>query len=473
MNGHRYRNGNGNGNGYGNGYGAPWASGGHPGTRPRLHGTRRCDVAVVGAGLTGLSTAVELLELDPDLRVVVLEADQVAAGASGRGTGLLGPRVGPSLTVARRRYGDDVARTAHLWSVAAVEHVLDLVRRHGISCDLTPGSQLVVARDEKAAEAQRREADAARALGLPVPLVAPVARHALPTVAAGAGAGSGAGYLGGLRYAPAATLDPAALTEQLARIGERNGLTIFERSRVRDIRRGLLTTVATDDGEIVADHVVMAVNAFGAAPGAPRGVVGVRVQAGVTGKLPQEAVAALDGLRTEPLIEHGELSPYFRLTTDGRIVVGGGAVRRGPHGSLAPCPVRLGEAVRALSPALADAEIESAWAGPVAMTLDGLPVVGHHPGDPRFYHAGGCNGHGLAVSVYNGAHLARWIVGGDRHHPSSALPWLRPKAPWVPRGRLVDRVLDRYLAHLTATATTASASASARDRVPSHSRTHP
>ncbi|MCY0920565.1 MULTISPECIES: NAD(P)/FAD-dependent oxidoreductase [unclassified Streptomyces] len=429
-----------------NGSGTPWASGEDTAPRPRLHGRRRCDVAVVGAGLTGLSTAVELLELDPDLRVVVVEADHVAAGASGRGTGLLGPRVGPPLRVARRRYGDDVARAAHLWSIAAVRHVLDLVRRHEIACDLTPGSQLVVARDEKAAEEQWREADAAGALGLPVALVE---RDELPAVAAR--------HLGGLRYGEAATLDPAALTGQLARIGEQRGLTVFERSPVRAVRRGLLTTLATDDGEIVADHVVTAVNAYGAAPGAPAGVVGLRVQAGVTRKLPPEALSALDGLHTEPLIEHGELSPYFRLTLDGRLVVGGGAVRRGPFGSVAPAPGRLRAAVRSLSPTLADVEIESSWAGPIAMTRDGLPIVGRHRDDPGLLHAGGCNGHGLAVSAYNGAQLARRIVEGAGDDLPFALPWVRSKGPWVPRGRLADRVLDRYLAHLGAEAGRSSA----------------
>lgn len=423
------------------GYGTPWESSGYTTTRPRLQGTHRCDVAVIGAGLTGLSTAVELLELDPDLDVVLVEADHVAAGASGRGTGLLGPRVGPPTAVARRRYGDDVARASYLWSAAAVQHTVDLVRRLGISCDLVPGTQLVVAADEKAAEDQWREAEAARALGLPVSLVE---QDELPPVAAR--------YHSGLRHGPAATLDPAALTGQLARAGEQRGLRIFERSTVRRVRRGLLLSVVTDDGVVVADDVVIAVNAFSSVLGAPTGVIGVSVQAGVTQKLPPEAVEALDGLLTEPLIEHGELSPYFRLVPDGRVVVGGGAVRRGPFGSLAPAPGRLRAAVRALSPALADMEIESSWAGPVAMTRDGLPVIGHHPEDPHLHHAGGCNGHGIAVSVQHGAQLARWIVNGVRDNPPSALPWVRPKAPWVPRGRLADRALDRYLAHLTAAA---------------------
>lgn len=425
-----------------NGSAVYWTADEAAGTRDRLRGVHRCDVVIIGGGLSGLSTAVELLGLNPDCRVAVVEADRVAAGASGRATGLLGTRIGPPLTVARRRFGDEVARAAYAWSIAAVRHVLDLVERHRIPCDLVAGSQLIAADDAKGAEAQRREADAALALGLAVSYVD---RASLPALAAEAG------YTSGLRYAPAATLDPAALTRELARIGERRGLAIFERSPVRAIGRGSPATVSTDGGQVVADRVVVAVNAFGVVSGVPAGVVGLRVQAGVTEKLSLEALAALDGLRTEPLIGYRELSPYFRLTADGRIVVGGGAAVRGVNGSTAPAPATLRAAVRRLSPALAAVEMESAWAGPIGMTRDGLPVVGRHPSDPRVFYAGGCNGHGLAFSVHNGAQLARWLAAGGRDHPSPALPWIRPKAPWIPRGRIVDRLLDRYLAHLTAT----------------------
>ncbi|URN13527.1 FAD-binding oxidoreductase [Streptomyces radiopugnans] len=288
---------------------APWAAG-QEATRPRLRGRRRCDVAIIGAGLTGLSTALELLTLAPESRVVVVEADRVAAGASGRGTGLLGPRIGPSLQVARRRYGDETARAAHLWSVAAVRHVLDLVERHRIACDLTPGGQLVVAADELTAAHQYREHQAALVLGLSPDHVEFVDGDLLP--------GYAERYGSGLRYGPAATLDPAALTEQLARTGEQLGLVVHENSQVRRVRQGLLNTVVTDSGELVADHVVVTVNAYGDSLAvAPSGVLAVRAQAGVTQKLSESQLAELAGLSEEPLIEHGEVAPYFRLTPDG------------------------------------------------------------------------------------------------------------------------------------------------------------
>lgn len=421
------------------GPGLPWAA--IEGSRERLRGTRRFDVAIVGAGLTGLSTALRLLELDPDRRIAVIEADRVAAGASGRGTGLLGPRIGPALRVARRRYGDEAARAAYLWSVSAVRHVRELAESYEIPCDLVPGRQLIAASTWEEAAAQEREADAARALGLDIELVY---GPAMPAVAGR--------YKSGLRYEPAATLDPAALTGHLARAGEQRGLTIFERSPVRGLRLGLLATVTADDGAVVADHLVLATNAFGF-PGSPAGIVGVRVQAGVTEKLPDAVRGELASLAAEPVIGHGELSPYFRLTCDGRLVVGGGAIERGIYSSAAPAPGRLQAAVARLSPLLRDIRIEAAWAGPIAVTADGLPVIGRRPDDPNVYHASGCNGHGLAATIYGGAQLADWIVYGPDTPAAGAatgiaLPWVRPRPPWIPRGRIADRILDGYLGRL-------------------------
>lgn len=417
------------------GLGPPWV--GVEDSRDRLRGTRRYDVAIIGAGLTGLSAAVHLLELDPNRLVAVIEADKVAAGASGRGTGLLAPRIGPPLRIARRRYGDDRARAAYLWSVSAVRHVLGLAERHQIPCDLTIGSQLVVASGPAEAGEQEQEEGAARALGLDIE---PVPGPELPPVASR--------YASGLRYAPAATLDPAALTSHLARIGERRGLTIYERSPVHDVQLGLLATLTTGHGAVVASHVVIATNAFGF-PGSPAGVVGVRVQAGVTEKLSDAMLTAVASLAKEPVLGHGKLSPYFRLTSDGRLVVGGGAIQRGIYGSAAPRPGRLRAAAAGLSGALRDVRLEATWAGPIAVTRDGLPVTGRHPDDPDVYYASGCNGHGLAACVYTGAQLAAWIVQGHDTPPEPSLPWLRPRPPWVPRGRLTNRVLDGYLKHLT------------------------
>ncbi|MGV9680328.1 NAD(P)/FAD-dependent oxidoreductase [Nocardia sp. NPDC003482] len=413
---------------------------------PPLRGRDRCDVAVVGAGLTGLSTALAILERDPGARVVVLEARRVGAGASGRGTGLLGPRVGPSLTAWRRRHGDGVARAAHLWSVRAVAHAIDVIRRHGLDCDLVVGGQLVVARDAAAAAALRREAEAASALELPI---AAVPSGDLPEIARR--------YRRGLRYPEAATLDPGALTAELARRCAELGARIHEGSAARSLRHGTPPSVVTADGELVADRIVLCVNAFGSPRiETPSGVLGFRVQAGATAPLSGPELAAVESLRAEPIIESGDPAPYFRLMSDGRLIVGGGAVLRGVDGHTAPYPERLRGALAGLSPHLAAVRLDAAWSGPIAVTRDGLPVLGRHRGDDRILHASGCNGHGLAVCLRHGAHLADLVLGREIHPLMSALPWLRAAGPWIPRGALVDRTLDRYLAHLSAAFTDAA-----------------
>ncbi len=404
-------------------------------TRPPLVGVRSCDVAVVGAGLAGLSTAVALSELGAS-SVVVVDAEHVAAGASGRGTGLLGPRLGPGLVGTRKRFGDDVTREIYRWSAAAVRRSVAMIEQYGLACELVTGSQLVVAGDRDAAVGQLDEAGAAADLGLDdISFVAP---GQLPAHASG--------YRSGLRYDGAATVDPAALTCELARVAEARGVTIYEGSPVRLLRRGTATTIVeTGAGTLIAGRVVVAVNAYGAGLRLTPGVVGLRVQAGASAPLTAGAAAALQGLRTEPMIEAGTLNAYYRLTSDGRVLVGGGATARGIAGSAPLSPRYLDAALQRLHPELAQARIASSWSGPIGMTLDEYPVLGCDPANPDVAFAGGCCGHGLAYSLQAGAHLARWAGAGTE----LALPWSRVAGKKLPASPLTNFALDRYLAHVS------------------------
>ncbi|MFE2437505.1 NAD(P)/FAD-dependent oxidoreductase, partial [Streptomyces sp. NPDC059409] len=115
-------------------------------TQPQLHGVVTADVAVVGAGLAGLSCAYHLAERAPGLDIAVVDAEHPAAGASGRGTGLLGPRAGPAVDRAVRRFGPQTARRMHRASERAVRDVLALCARLDVPCGLRLGEQLVATR---------------------------------------------------------------------------------------------------------------------------------------------------------------------------------------------------------------------------------------------------------------------------------------------------------------------------------------
>jgi glycine/D-amino acid oxidase-like deaminating enzyme len=423
--------------------------------------------------LLGLSTAVHLIERDPGLDVVVLDAGEVATGASGRGTGLLGPRVGPAVDRARERYGDEVARRMYLASVEAVHRVRDLVSRLDIRCGLRDGDQFVVAASEHGAQALSRQAAGYRELGLDVPVLSGAQLRDRVDVP----------YRLGLCYRDAATLDPAALTRGLADTARRHGVRLYPYTPVLGLARhgrvpgltlgserqklgswpaasGLRSAATREDvalqatgpgeqserqklGVLRARTVVLAVNAYAPALRRPAGgVLPLEVSAVATGPLDPATYAALGGPDGYAVVDVHPMAPYFRTTPDGRLIAGGG---RPTLTGGRPADQRwLADAVRALHPRLRQVEMAYAWHGRIGMTGDGLPVVGRVAGQPDVWYAGGCNGHGLAMSVAHGAHLADILTGA----PGPDLPWYRDRAPWLPVGGPARPLLRGYLAAL-------------------------
>ncbi|MFI9332387.1 NAD(P)/FAD-dependent oxidoreductase [Kitasatospora sp. NPDC052868] len=379
-----------------------------------VQGTVTADVAIVGAGLTGLATAYRLVRRDPSLDIVVLDATGPAAGASGRGTGLVGPRIGPAIDKARKRFGDETARACYLASEDWVRQTVDLVGELGADCGLTVGGQLIVANSDRAAATLARQAEAYRQLDLDV---VPVARPGR--------------YRAALRHPVAATLDPAALTTALAAELDRLGVRRFDRSPVLRLGGGELTCPA---GTVRAGRTVIAVNGFTRSLGLPVGTVApLQLHALATAPLSPEARAELG---PEAVIDVTTLAPYHRLTPDGRLVMGGGPVNIPPTTR----PDQHRRAWDWLARRLpVPAEITHRWTGQVGMTGDDLPVVGRI--DDRTWFAGGCCGHGLALATATGGHLAEALTG-DAPPP---LPWHRSKAPWLPVGGPAGPLLQGYL----------------------------
>src|SRR4051794_31614997 len=149
----------------------PWGPPAAVGTRA-AGGGRLFDVVVVGAGLAGCSTALHLAQSRPDLGVALLDAGPTASGASGRGTGLLGPRLGPPVEVARRRLGDAATRRLHAHSERAVEQVIALAERYAPGAVHPCAGQLVVPRSAGEHQVLSRRARTYAELGFDVPLVA-------------------------------------------------------------------------------------------------------------------------------------------------------------------------------------------------------------------------------------------------------------------------------------------------------------
>ncbi|MDX3454687.1 FAD-binding oxidoreductase [Streptomyces sp. ME02-8801-2C] len=416
---------------------------------PSVRGLVSADFTVVGAGLAGLSTAYHLLRYAPGADVAVVDSGHPGAGASGHGTGLLGPRAGPPVDRAIRRHGPDTARRMHLASEDAVAGALELCR--ALDVPVRTGEQLVVARSPEGLARLSGQAAACRALGLDVPSLS----------AAGVRERVDVPCQAGLLYRRAATLDPAQLTAALARACEAGGARLYGRSPVvgRSGTGSGGTRLLFPRGELRTGAGVFAVNGGAGALGLPVGtVVPLEVHAVATEPLKPAAREVLGEGSGASLIDAARLAPYFRLTPDGRLVVGGGraslpgavGTARGWRDDRARLATWawLTERVRGLHPFLADIAVTHRWTGRIGVTLDDMPVVGPAADAPGMWFIGGCGGHGLALSVAHGAYVARQLAGGRGGGSGPSLPWHRSAAPTLPLGGVGRVALRRYLERL-------------------------
>jgi len=397
----------------------------------RLH----ADVAVIGGGFAGLSAAYHVLRRRPGSRVIVLEAEQVGAGASGRTTGMLGPGVGQSLPALVKRHARDRARALYAATLRAVEAVATLVADERIACDFEMTGQLVVARS---AGGRGRVAAIARLLAeleLPGGVLDDDALDRTIRIAPAARAeGSGPAAL---RLPIAGTLHPLRLVLGLAEsVGERGG-TIFERARVTRIGHEIPVRLELEDGAVVtADRVVLATAGYTPSLGVFHGrVLPVHLQVVATEPLGERARDALGWKGREGVLDSRRVFNYFRLTTDDRIVFGGGRPRY-QWGGLAESPSSGARALDALTRELERTlgwdlglRVTHGWTGVIGYVADALPAIHHLNDRPALLHAVGWCGHGVALSIASGAWVAAML--GDGAAPED-LPWFRTDPPLVP-----------------------------------------
>jgi glycine/D-amino acid oxidase-like deaminating enzyme len=397
------------------------------------------DVAVVGGGLTGLSAAYHLAAARPGARVVLLEADALGGGASGRNTGMLGPGVGQSLPALAARIGRPQAAALYRATLEAVNDARALCAREAIACDLQMTGQLLRAR----ARCDRRRL--ARLAALMGELALPVERlddaAAARVLRLAPAPGDDADGPAALRFAQAGVLHPGKLVAGLAARAAARGASLYTGARVIaiDAGRGGKPAIVSlaGGGAVVADDVVVATAGYTAGLGMLRGrVLPVHLQALATAPLPPDALAVLGWRGREGVVEARRIFNYFRLTADDRLVFGGAAPRyhwRGqpPVGEGARATEGLRGRLAAAFPADAGIDrlpVTHAWSGVIGYTLDALPVIGRDRDRPAVLYALGWCGHGLALSIASGAWIARLVFEPDRLEG----PWFRDSSPRLP-----------------------------------------
>ena len=422
-----------------------------PPRQPALAADLRADVAIVGGGYTGLSTAIALQEAG--IEAVVLERDFCGYGASGRNAGHLTPTICKDLPTAYLLFGESTASQLARFADHCVEHVEALIRRHGIDCDYHPGGNIMTVVHPSQETRLRRATARARALGARLRFIEPgeMRERGLPRA-----------FLCGSLEEAGGTLHPGKLVLGLRGIALERGIRIFEGTTVERIEHGRPSCIVTSGGTVTAGKVLLASNAYSgeiARPG--HRIVPVYISMFESAPLSTEQRAAIGGWHgREGIYTAHESMESYRLTARGSIIGGSKDVQYfydcAPHNHGGDADARKASVIgafRARFPALADLPIEHAWAGWCGMTLNFLPIVGRSPEHPDYYYGIGYNGHGIAQATAMGPLLADLMLG--RRNPWHELicrkpAWLPPK----PLRYLVVKSLlgivngvDRYIDH--------------------------
>ncbi|MFK7837262.1 MAG: NAD(P)/FAD-dependent oxidoreductase [Sulfitobacter sp.] len=374
-----------------------------------LKGAHKADVCVVGGGYTGLSAALHLAQAGRD--VVLLEAQRVGFGASGRNGGQLGSGQRVEQDDLEQMLGMDHAK--QLWSLGedAKALVKGLIAEHQIDCHLKPG----------VAHTASTQGDLKHTFAYAEHLQKEYGYDALEVLdhAALQSVCPSPDYLGGVLDMGAAHLHPLNYALGLARAARDAGVKIYERSAVHNIVEGTQARVATDAGHVIADHVVLACNGY---LGGLNRKVAARVMPinnfiaataplgdGVKDVLPRDVAVA----------DSRFVVNYFRLSHDGRLLFGGGE----SYGYKFPKDIgaKVRKPMSVVFPHLKDVQVDYAWGGTLGITMKRLPYLARVA--PNTLSASGYSGHGVGNATQAGQLMARAIEGdGDGFDTMATIP---------------------------------------------------
>jgi gamma-glutamylputrescine oxidase len=388
-------------------------------TQASLVSAENCDVAIIGGGFTGLSAALACAQ--KGLSVVLLEANSIGFGASGRNGGQLIPGLRWSMQEIDAEFGRERAQAIFDLAYGAVDRVKNRIAEHHIPCDAKAGHLEAAYKPAHFDAMQRDAAFLAQHFGWEAQIVPPkhIGQHI-----------NGGGYHGGVYDAQGGHFHPLNYALGLAKAAQKVGVRIYENSAAQTpVDRGMHVEIRAGAGSVTAKHAIIAADTW---------------TGGVAPQLSSYTVPIMNyNIATAPLPDADQLLPsdaaiadsrfvlnYFRLSVDKRLIFGGGEkyVQTPPTDISAFVRKHIAE----VFPSLADVPIDYAWGGAVGVTMNRLPHMGR---TGNVFYAHGFSGHGALVTTLAGELMAEAVVGTmSRFDVFAKLPHSRfPGGKWLSR----------------------------------------
>jgi gamma-glutamylputrescine oxidase len=377
---------------------------------PPLQGEVSADVCVIGAGYTGLSTALHLRKLG--YSVLVLEANKVGWGASGRNGGHVGIGQRADQADLEKWVGLDQAKALWQLGLEAVDLVCELVAEHGIDCELKQGNLHVAAKEQDAAGLQAEVEHLRQVYGYEQARYVGKAELARMT--------SGQGFHGGSLDQGCRHLHPLNYALGLAGAALERGAVIHEGSRVLSYTEGEQVRVRTDQGQVSARFLVIACNGYleKLEPRTAGHIMPINNYMLATEPLSDDLARRLirdDTSMSDSLF----VINYWKLSADKRLLFGGGE----SYSRRFPTDIKnfVRKYMLRIYPELANTRIDYGWGGTLAITLNRMPDFGRL--SPGVFYAHGYSGHGVPTATLAGKLLAEVISGtAERFDVMASVP---------------------------------------------------
>ncbi len=365
---------------------------------PKLEDTQRFDVCVVGAGITGLTTALHLAEAG--YSVAIVESHYVGYGASGRSGGQMIFGFAAEQPTIEKLVGKNNANLIWQAGLKGLDLLRARVDKHAIDCDLVHGQVNVAVKKRQIDELMQWQESLEDDYGYSSLTFwnQDRVREEVNSLC----------YLAGLYDSNSGHIHPLNYTLGLARAADELGIKIFEHSPVRSVTKGDPVIVSTDDGEIISDFVVLAGNAY--LPELGMGIYDKVMPVGTyicASEVLGEAQCKELILNNTAVCDINFVLNYFRLSNDFRMLFGG----RVSYSTLTPADLEksMGERMKHVFPQLQNVKIDFAWGGNVAITMNRAPHFGR--ADKNIFFAQGFSGHGIAATGLAGKLMSDAIQG--------------------------------------------------------------
>jgi len=400
-----------------------------------LRGEKSADICVIGAGFTGISSALHLVERGYNVHVI--EANRVGWGASGRNGGQIIGGIAGEEAIAKNLGKDaDVVFKDLRW--AGHNIIRERVQKYGIECDLKFG-YLDVAIKQRHLRDQQADFDRMQNDEFPHEFRMLSADETRETIGTDA-------YIGSLLNMGNGHLHPLKMCVGEARAAVSLGATIYEQSPVIDIEKGNRPRVVTQRGSITADAVILAGNAYHVLDKKLRGIMfPVKSFIIATEPLSEETVNAINP-KDLAVCDPNFVLEYFRLSADKRLLFGGRCNYFGEDPEVIKKNLR--PKLSRIYPRLENVRVDYAWGGTIGVTLNRVPLLGRI--SPNIFYSQGYSGHGVNVTHLAGRIMADAVAGTVEQLDMFAdvKPFIVPgthlfSTPMIALGMMYYKIKDR------------------------------